>query len=65
LFWRNSGCSTEQKTPGIPFRTIPQKRKMLGILFHGTKKGSKLSEFSSELFRGRENNSEFLFVEQK
>jgi hypothetical protein len=36
LFQRNSGCSAEQKTIGIPFRTIPQRRKMLGILFCGT-----------------------------
>jgi hypothetical protein len=28
LFRRNSG---------IPFRTVPQRRKMLGILYHGTK----------------------------
>jgi hypothetical protein len=26
-----------KKTLGIPFRTIPRKRKMLGIPFHGTK----------------------------
>ncbi len=37
MFRRNSGCSAEQKTLGIPFRTIPQKRKMLGILCHETK----------------------------
>ncbi len=37
LFWRNSGCSVEQKTLGIPFRTIPQKRRILGILYNGTK----------------------------
>jgi hypothetical protein len=36
LFRRNSGCSAEQKTIEIPFRTIPQGRKMLGILFCGT-----------------------------
>jgi hypothetical protein len=28
---------TEQKTLGIPFRTNPQSRKMLGILYRGTK----------------------------
>jgi hypothetical protein len=28
---RNSGCSAEQKTLGIPFRTVPLKRKMFGI----------------------------------
>jgi hypothetical protein len=37
LFRQNSGRSSEQKTLGIPFRTIPQRRKMLGILYHGTK----------------------------
>jgi hypothetical protein len=37
LFRRNSGCSAEQKILGIPFRTIPLRRKMLGILYHGTK----------------------------
>jgi hypothetical protein len=37
LFQRNSGCSAEQKTVGIPFGTIPHGRKMLKILFHGTK----------------------------
>jgi hypothetical protein len=36
LFRQNSGRSSEQKTLGIPFRTIPQRRKMLGILYHGT-----------------------------
>jgi hypothetical protein len=29
FFRRNSGCSAECKTLGIPFRTIPRKRKML------------------------------------
>jgi hypothetical protein len=36
-FRRNSGCSAEQKTLGIPFRTVTQRRKMLRILYHGTK----------------------------
>jgi hypothetical protein len=36
-FRRNSGCSVEQKTLGIPFRTLLRKRKQLGIPFHGTK----------------------------
>jgi hypothetical protein len=36
LLRRNSGCSAEQKTIGIPFRTIPWKRKMLGIFYSGT-----------------------------
>jgi hypothetical protein len=39
--------STERKTLGNPFRTIPQRRKMLGIPFRG-KKRSKLSEFRSK-----------------
>jgi hypothetical protein len=30
-------CALEQKTLGIPFRTIPWKRKMLRIPFHVTK----------------------------
>jgi hypothetical protein len=34
LFQRNSGCSAEQKTP---FPTVPQRRRMLGILYHGKK----------------------------
>jgi hypothetical protein len=37
LFRRNSGYSAEQKIIGIPVRTVPQRRKMLGILYHGTK----------------------------
>jgi hypothetical protein len=36
-FRRNSGCSAEQKHFGIPFRTLPRKRKQLGIPFRGTK----------------------------
>ncbi len=36
-FRRNSGCSAEQKTLGIPFRTLPRKREQLGIPFRGTK----------------------------
>ncbi len=37
-FRRNSDCSAEEKIHGIPFRTLPQKRKQLGIPFHGPKK---------------------------
>jgi hypothetical protein len=37
LFRRNSGCSAEQKILVIPFRTVQQRRKMPGILYHGTK----------------------------
>jgi hypothetical protein len=37
LFRQNAGCSAEQKTLEIPFRTIPQRRQMLRILCHGTK----------------------------
>jgi hypothetical protein len=40
LFRRNYGCSAEQKILGIPFRTVPQRRKMHGILNNGTKKGA-------------------------
>ncbi len=81
----NSGCSAEQKIFGIPFRTLPRKRKQLGIPFRRpyisansrnslaypsseektpwnsvawNRNRSKLSEFRSEPFRGRENNSE-------
>jgi hypothetical protein len=36
-FRRNSGCSSEQKTLGIPFRTLPRNRKLLGIPFRWTK----------------------------
>jgi hypothetical protein len=32
-----SGCSEEQKILGIPFRTLPRKRKQLRIPFCGTK----------------------------
>jgi hypothetical protein len=34
---RNSGCSAEEETLGIPFRTTPQRRKMFGILYRETK----------------------------
>jgi hypothetical protein len=37
LFRRNCDCSAEQKTLGTLFQTVPQSRKMLGILYHGTK----------------------------
>jgi hypothetical protein len=36
LFRRNSGCSAEQISLGIPFQTIPWKRKMLKILCSAT-----------------------------
>ena len=67
-FRRNSCCSAEQKAFKIPFRTLPRKRKHVGIPFHSVplnKNRSKLSEFPSEPFSGRENNSEFCSVEQK
>ncbi len=32
-----NGYFPEQKTLGIQFRTLPWKRKQLGIPFHGTK----------------------------
>jgi hypothetical protein len=37
LFRGNSGYSAEQETLEIPFRTTPQRRKMFGILYRGTK----------------------------
>ncbi len=37
LFRRNSGCSAEQQTLEIPFWPVPQRRKMLGIMYSGTK----------------------------
>jgi hypothetical protein len=36
LFPMDFGCSAEQKTIGIPFRTLP-RRKQLEIPFRGTK----------------------------
>jgi hypothetical protein len=63
LVRRNSSCSTERKTLGIPFRTISRKRKMLGIPYRGTKIEAKLLEFRSESFRRRENNPEFRSTE--
>jgi hypothetical protein len=42
----NSGCSAEQKTLGIPFRTLP-RRKQLEIPFCGT----KIEANSRNLFR--------------
>jgi hypothetical protein len=53
----------EQETLGIAIQTILQRRKMLGILYRGIKIEAKPSEFCSETFRGRENNSEFRSVE--
>jgi hypothetical protein len=38
---------------------------MLGMSYRGTKIEAKLSEFRSEPFRGRVNNSEFFSLEQK
>jgi hypothetical protein len=75
LFRQNSSCSAEQKTLGIPFlETIPRKRKMLGIPYHGTKieahsrnfvlwnkSKSKLLEFYSETFCGK-NTLSILFA---
>jgi hypothetical protein len=51
-----SGCSGEQKTLGIPFRTIPQRRKNARNSVPWNKNRSKLSEFRSEPFRGTENS---------
>jgi hypothetical protein len=36
-FRLNYGCSAEQKPLGIPFRTLPPKRKKIGIPFRRTK----------------------------
>jgi hypothetical protein len=49
---------------GILFRILPRKRKQLGIPFCGNKNRSILSEFPSEPFSGRENNSEFRSMEK-
>jgi hypothetical protein len=54
LFWRNSGCSAEHKTPGIRFQTIPQRRKMLGILDWGTKIEENSRNFILKPFHGRD-----------
>jgi hypothetical protein len=43
LFRRNSSCSAEQETLGIPFRISPQRRKMFGILYRETKIESNTS----------------------
>jgi hypothetical protein len=58
VFRWNSGCSAEQKTLGIPFQTIPQRRKMFGILCDGIKIGAN-SQNSVLNHSGRENNFEF------
>jgi hypothetical protein len=50
--------ANSRNPPGIPFRTLLRKRKQLGIPLRGRKIRNKLSEFRSELFRGRENYSE-------
>ncbi len=52
-FRRNSGCSAEQKTLGIPFWTIPGKRKQLGIPFRRTK---IVTNTRNPFFRIRVNN---------
>ncbi len=36
-FRRNSGCSVKQKALGIPFPTLPRKKKQLGNSFRWTK----------------------------
>jgi hypothetical protein len=45
LFRRNSGCSAEQITLGIPFRThsVEEKNALNSVLWNKTR--SKLSEF--------------------
>jgi hypothetical protein len=72
-----SGCSAEQKILGISFRTLPRKRKQLGIPFRETKieanSRNSLPNPSAEekqlgipfrTFSGKENNSEFRSVEK-
>ncbi len=49
-FRRNSDSSMAQKTLGIPFRTIPRKKIMLGIPYSGTE-----IESNSILCSGTEN----------
>ncbi len=63
LFRRNSACSAERKNLRIPFRTHSSEEKNARISVPWNKIEAKLSEFHSEPFRGRENNSEFRSVE--
>jgi hypothetical protein len=49
-FRRNSDCSTDQKTLGIPFRTIPRRRKILGIPNRRTEKEVNFRNFVPEQF---------------
>ncbi len=56
LFRRNSVCSAEHKTIGIPFRTVPTEEKNARNSVPWNKKRSKLSELRSEPFRGTENS---------
>ncbi len=65
LFRRNSGCSAEQNI--LEFRSEPFRRgeKCSEFFLPWNKIRCKHSEFRSEPFRGRINNSEFRSVEQK
>jgi hypothetical protein len=63
-FRRNSDCCAEQKILEIPFRTLPRKRKQLGIPFRGAKKKQTLGISFRTPFKVRENSSKFRSVEQ-
>jgi hypothetical protein len=54
LFLPYSGCSAEQETLGIPFRTMKNVRN--SVLWNKIR--SELMVLHSELVRGRENNWE-------
>jgi hypothetical protein len=64
FFRQNSVCSAAQKTLGILFQTVLQRKKMLGILYHGTKIEAN-SRNSILKHSAEENNSEFHSVEHK
>jgi hypothetical protein len=59
LFRLNSGCSAEQKILGIPFRTVPQRRKMFGILYYGTKLEANARNSVLNHSAEKKNNTEF------
>jgi hypothetical protein len=64
-FRRNSGCSAEQKTSEFRSEPFRKEEKTTRNSVPLNKNRSKLSEFPSEHFSGRENNSEFRSVETK
>jgi hypothetical protein len=65
LFRRNSGCSAKRKNSrnSVPKGSAEEKNVRNSVPWNKIR--SKRSEFHSEPFRGRENNSEFRSVEQK